>query len=196
MHARKRSFTRIWFMAALLAALVATITAPAVSADAVGGTGDLQGTFSSSTAGTLSFTATIHGTTQDIAQSIGPTLTAADFRTTPSGWTITAAATQFTTGGGTPLLLGTGALKVTAVPNGTCSAGVTCGTSPSNTITFGTPKTLTAVDATTAGTAVTIYTTTAGDGSFDIAPTFHLAIAGADRAGTYTATVTIVYTAT
>jgi hypothetical protein len=196
MDSRKRSLTRFWFIAALLAALVTVLTAPAVSADDVGATGNLSGTFSDSTTGVLTFNVQIHGTVQDIAQSAGPTLTAADFRTTPGGWTITAAATQFHTGGGTPLLLGTNALKVTAISNGTCTAGVTCGTSPSNTVSYGTPITLTAVDSTTAGTPATIYTTTGGDGSFDITPTFHLAIAGADRAGTYTATVTIAYTAT
>jgi hypothetical protein len=159
-------------------------------------TGLLKGTFSSFTAGNLTFTVMIDGVAQEIDQAVGPILTVGDFRSPPTGWTITAAATQFSTGGETPSTLAEDALSVTSMSS-VCAPGQgQCDGAASNEIAYGLPKALASADDGSTGSAVTIFATTGGTGSYRITPNFHLHIAPEDKAGSYYATITIVYAAT
>jgi hypothetical protein len=152
--------------------------------------------FSSFTTGNLSFTVSINGNAQEIDQTAGPVLTASDFRSPSTGWTITAAATQFTTGDGTPSALAKDALSVTSVSSACAPGQGQCDGAASNQVTYGIPKVLTSAADGSTGSAVTIFATSGGTGSYEITPKFHLHISPADRAGSYTGAITIVYAAT
>jgi hypothetical protein len=123
---------------------------------------------------------------------------------TAAGWHVTVAATQFTTGGGTPSLLADattfstngslGSLTATVGPSATCHAGSTC-TLPTDTTTYPvaivtgaavTPINIYDASATTGLGSITIGGSTAAD------PVgWWIAVPSNTLAGIYTSTVTL-----
>lgn len=117
------------------------------------------------------------------------------------GWHVTVSATQFSTGGGSPLYLGntgtfstngsTASITSTTAPSAACSTGATC-TLPTNTTTY--PV---AITTGSSPTPVTIYDTSAatGLGSIVIGTTnpvgWWLYVPASTAPGTYTSTVTL-----
>jgi hypothetical protein len=113
-----------------------------------------------------------------------------------AGWHVTVSATQFATGGGSPLLLGntgtfstngnTSSAASTSQPTAACSTGATC-TTPTNTTSY-------PVAITTGASPVTIYDTavSSGLGSITVGPVgWWLYLPANTLPGTYTSTVTL-----
>src|SRR5438094_1197525 len=90
------------------------------------------GTLSISTTATPSFSVTLDGTDKTGSYTVPATVT--DATGSSAGWNLTITSTQFTTGGGSPHTLSTGASSLTGVTN-SCVSGSTC-TNPTNSDTY------------------------------------------------------------
>ena len=221
MHTTKRRLARLLGACALLTvgigapALILAGTAqaaPCGTATAAGTSCTLTGTLSL-TSGSLNLTspsalgwgATLSGLDQVLVDTTtaDQSYLINDATGTAIGWHVTAAATTFTTGGGTPSTLanaGTFAtngsatsITATTAPTAACLTGSTC-TPPTNTTTY--PVAITT--AATAPTAATIYDTSVGTGlgsntiGIGTNPVaWWLSVPSNTLPGTYTSTVTL-----
>jgi len=162
------------------------------------------GTLTLTSPSALGWTATLTGLDLDLvdATTAHQSYVVDDATGSGDGWHVTVSATQFSTGGGTPLLLAntgtfstngsTSSITSTTAPSPDCSSGSTC-TLPTNTTTY--PVAITT--AATSPTPVTIYDTSAGTGlgSITIGTTdpvgWWLYVPANTAPGTYTSTVTM-----
>jgi hypothetical protein len=178
--------TRVRFIVAGVAALaVALVGAAAASASNVNATATVSaGTLSLSSSAAPTVSATLDGTDQ--APSYTMPMTVNDATGSGNGWNVTITSTTFSTGGGSPHLLSTGASTVTGVTSA-CATG-TC-TNPTNGISYN----LAVPAGGTAPTAVKLFNAAAnsGLGNFTVTPTVQVAIPANTYAGTYTSTVTL-----
>jgi hypothetical protein len=171
----------------LLASMLAVfLLAPAPGHAAnVTSTGTVTGSvLSATTSATPSFSANLDS--GDSTQTYTVPLTVQDTRGSGAGWNMTITSTTFSTGGGSPQTLSTGASSLTGMTS-SCASG-TC-TSPANAQSY--PIAVPA--AGTAPTAVKFFNTTAnnGMGRFTITPTIGVTIPQNAFAGTYSSTVTL-----
>jgi hypothetical protein len=148
----------------------------------------------------LSWSATLNGLDQEVADTTDTAYTTVDPTGTGAGWTVTAAATTFTAGSdtlpdsGTLVTNGSTTSEADTTPPGnSCATGSTC-TAPSLTgITF--PVAITT--ATTGPTPTAIYDadTGSGEGSNVISPAvWWVNILSDATPGTYTSTITLAIT--
>jgi WxL domain surface cell wall-binding len=175
-----------FILAGLVLAVAVGVLAVGALADSAPVTGTLAaGTLSESTSATPSFSVTLDGTDQTASYTLPITLT--DSRGSGAGWNLTITSTQFSTGGGTPNTLPTGASTITAVSS-SCKAGSTC-TNPTNSVSYalGLPA------GSTPPTAAKFFNAAlnTGLGKFTVTPTVQVSVAGNAIAGTYTSTVTL-----
>jgi len=130
------------------------------------------------------FSLTLNGLDQ--TANYTPALSVTDTRTSSTGWNLQVTSTQFSAAGGKTLP--TTASAVTGVTSA-CNAGSTCGTLPTNNVTY--PFTVPAG----AGppTAVKLYNAASGTGSgiVTVTPTVQVTVPGNSSAGSYTSTLTV-----
>ncbi len=154
-------------------------------ADSVTGTATLTGgSLTEASSAAPSVSATLNGT--DLTRTYTLPITDTDSTGTGNGWNMTITSTQFTTGGGSPNTLPTGASTITGVTS-SCATG-TC-IAPTNAITYS----MALPAGATAPTAVKVFNAAAntGMGQFTITPTVSVAIPASSYAGTYTSTITL-----
>lgn len=126
------------------------------------------------------FSATLDGSDQ--TASYGTPTSVTDSRETASGWNLTVAATQFSTGGASPSTLPSNASSISTVV-AACAAGP-C-TTPVNSVAYPVPV--------TAGAAPVKFFNAApgtGSGDFTITPTTSVQLPANADSGTYSSTVT------
>jgi hypothetical protein len=138
-----------------------------------------------STPGNISFSGALGGNDQTVTGTLP--LDVGDGNLT-AGWNISATSTTFTTGGGTPHTLSTGATTIQAAPTVSCDSGTTC-TLASHTITY--PYTLPAGASAPAATKLFNAAASTGTGNETVTPTFTLSVPASAYSGTYTSTWTI-----
>jgi hypothetical protein len=157
--------------------------------------------------GSLTWSTALTGLNQTAADTIATdqAYTVDDATGSDAGWHVTVSATQFTTGGGTPVTLSnTGTLSTngsvtsataTTAPSSACTSGATC-TLPTNTTTY--PVAIT--NAASSPSPVTVYDDSAstGVGSTDIGGSasanpvgWWISIPATTKPGTFTSTVTM-----
>ena len=170
---------------------IAVAATAAVPAGALAGPGDADvtgtingGSLTLTTSATPSFSATLDGTDQTKTYTIPSVLS--DETGSGAGWHTTVTSTQYTTGGGTPRTLDTGASTLTSLTN-TCQTG-TC-TAESNTV----PLPVAVPAGTVAPTAVAYHNAAVDTGAGDFAhtPTIAVDLPANTFAGSYTSTVTL-----
>src|SRR5262245_34867438 len=172
---------------------LAAVAASALAVASVGGalagtiatsTGIAAGALTLSSPGTASLSATLTGADQVATGSLGKS-TVKDATGSGAGWNVTISGSQFTTGGGTPHTLPTGALDVTAV-----AVTTVAGRAPTNSISYGTGI---AVPLGSSPTPVKIYNAAAnsGMGTVELTPALALDVAADTYAGTYTSNLVV-----
>ena len=172
-----------------ISSIVAMCGALAIAAPA--GATSATATLNAGTLGLLSvpaltFSATLNG--QNQTPTDAQAIDVGDATGSGAGWNLTGTSTTFTTGGGTPHLLSTGATNVLSAPTIGCDTSVTC-TTATNSITY--PYALPA--GSTAPTATKLYNAAAntGMGNQTVTPTWSLSVPANSFAGTYTSTWTV-----
>ena len=173
------------FLAGVAALAVALVAAGSATASTVTATANVSsGTLSLSSSAAPSVGVTLDGTDQSPSYTAGMTVN--DATGSGNGWNVTITSTTFSTGGGSPHLLSTGASTVTGVSS-SCAGG-TC-TNPTNSVGYnlGVPA------GAAAPTAVKLFNAAAdtGLGNFTVTPAVQVAIPANTYAGTYTSTVTL-----
>lgn len=174
--------------AALAVGALLAFPAAANAANTVPGTATLSaGTLTMTTPVALGFTATLNGTNQVLAAT--QAIDVLDQTGSGAGWNITLTSTQFTTGGGSPLVLALTSATDTALSAGACDATVTCTLATGSTVTY--PFVVPAA-AVTAPTAVKIQNAAVNSGlaGQTFTHTMNLAIPANTMAGVYTSTWT------
>jgi hypothetical protein len=173
-------------MTGAIAASLALAVAPAAGwAASATATGTISGsTLTLTTSAAPTFSANLDS--GDATPTYAAALAVQDTRGAGSGWNATITSTQFTTGGGTPSTLSTGASSLTGV---SVTAGTGTNTNPSNAITY--PVAVPA--AATAPTAVKFFNAAAGSGmgKFTVTPTIGVFVPQNSIAGSYTSTLTV-----
>ena len=137
------------------------------------------------TPGNVTFSVTLSGVDQTV--TTGLPIDVGDSTGSGIGWNITATSTTFTTGGGSPHTLSTGATSVRTAPTTGCDIGATCLLATDG-VSY--PYSLPA--GTTAPTATKMFTATAATGLGDqtVTTTFTISIPANTYAGSYTSTWT------
>jgi hypothetical protein len=217
MHTTRRRLACLMGASVLLAGAAALLAAGPAGATACGTaiaaganctmTGSLGlsgGTLTLTSPSALGWTATLSGLDLDLADPTPAhqSYLVDDATGSGGGWHVTTSATQFTTGGGSPLTLGntgtfstngsTSSIASTTAPSPACSTLSTC-TLPTNTMSY--PVAITT--AASAPTPATIYDTSLGTGlgSITIGTTnpvgWWLYVPASTAPGTYTSTVTM-----
>jgi putative surface cell wall-binding protein len=172
---------------------LAAVAASALAVASVGGalagtiatsTGITAGALTLSAPGTASLSATLTGADQVATGSLGKS-TVKDATGSGAGWNVTISGSQFTTGGGSPHTLPTGALDVTAV-----AVNTVAGRAPTNSIGY---STAIAVPLGSAPTPVKIYNAAAnsGMGTVELTPALSLDVAADTYAGTYSSNLVV-----
>ena len=144
------------------------------------------GGFSLTTTSAPTFSVTLNGTDQTPTYTMDLTVDNSGLGSTLLGWDLTVTSTQFSTGGGTPKTLPTGASSITFVAV-SCAVGPCV--SPTNSI--GYPIVVPA--GSTPPSAVKFFNAAAasGTGTFTITPTVQVMIPANAYAGSYTSTLTL-----
>lgn len=178
---RIRTISAVAATVSLLAAL-APQSALAASATVTGSVN--AGTLSISTSATPSFSVTLDGTDKTGSYTVPTTVT--DATGSGAGWNLTITSTQFTTGGGSPHTLATGASSLTGVTS-SCAGG-TC-TNPTNSVTY--PVAVPA--GSTPPTAVKYFNAAlnTGAGQFTNTPSISVSVPANSYAGSYSSTLTL-----
>ena len=140
--------------------------------------------FSLTTTAAPTLAVTLDGSDQTASYSMDLTVDNSGVGSTPAGWNLTVTSTQFSTGGGSPATLSTGASSITALA--TVCAVAPCA-DPANTIAYplgvpaGSPQPI----------AVKFFSTPAitGIGTFTVTPTVQVSVPANAYAANYTSTL-------
>jgi hypothetical protein len=148
------------------------------------------GAFGLSTSAAPSFSLTFNGQDRNPTYTMDLTVDNSALGATLAGWNLTISSTQFTTGGGTPRTLSTGASSITTVTFVCAVLPALCTSNPSNSVAY--PV------AFAAGSAPVKFFNAAaltGIGTFTVTPTVKVAIPANAYAGTYSSTLTLTLAA-